>query len=150
MEVKFEGTFQLNKDNIDVNCPTITQEGCLMAIVNLHEIICQEIDNMNDEEMNDFYDIETFIRYVVEAQNFIAQEAQKHEEEREIYIREEISIQNNEETGYRDIGYKGDVFLCDIMVVTYCILTILTNNDINALEIVINALNMFKDDTVLN
>lgn len=150
MEVKFEGTFNLNKENIDVNCPILTQEGCLMAIINLHEIICQELDAMNDDEMAVLYDIEQYLNYVVKAQNMIAKEAQSHEEEREIYLREEVCAKNNEEREFRDIEYKGAVFLCDIMVVTYCILTILTNNNLNSIPVIIDTLKRFTAESLLN
>lgn len=150
MEVKFEGTFILNKENIDVNCPVLTQEGCLMAIVNLHEIFCEELDVINDETMNALYDIERYLNYVIDGQEFIAKEAQEHEEEREIYLREEISVQNNEEQGYRDVEYKGDVFLCDIMVVTYCLLTIVTNNNPDVLPVVIDTLKRFTEESMVN
>lgn len=150
MEVKLESRFKLNANTINIECPVISAEGCMMAIINLHDIICEYLEEINDKEMEKLYDIENYLRYIVEAQPFISNEAQKHKEEREIYIKEVIKDDEQEEMEYRDIQYEGDIFLCDIMVVTNCILYLMTNGDLEILESIIDTLKMYEKDTLLN
>ena len=121
-----------------------------MALVNLHEVICETLNEIDDEQLNNLYDIGFFLRYVAEQQEFISKEAQNHKETREIYIKEVIKSEVDEEIEYRDIEYDGDVFLCDIMVVTNCILYIMSDGKWELLESIIEALKKFKDDALLN
>ena len=50
-----------------------------------------------------------------------------------------IKSEVDEEIEYRDIEYDGDVFLCDIMVVTNCILYIMSDGKWELLESIIEA-----------
>lgn len=150
MEVKLESRFKLDSETINMECPIISAEGCLMALVNLHEVICETLNEIDDEQLHNLYDIGFFLRYVAEQQEFISKEAQNHKETREIYIKEVIKSEVDEEIEYRDIEYDGDVFLCDIMVVTNCILYIMSDGKWELLESIIEALKKFKDDALLN
>ena len=71
MEVKLESRFKLDSETINMECPIISAEGCMMALVNLHEVICETLNEIDDEQLNNLYDIGFFLRYVAEQQEFI-------------------------------------------------------------------------------
>lgn len=102
------------------------------------------MNEVYDEQLNNQYDIGFFLRYVAEQQEFI------NKETREIYIKEVIRSEVDEEIEYRDIEYDSDVFLCDIIVVANCILYMMSDGKWELLESIIETLKKFKDDALLN